>query len=93
MRRITFFLLLIFLLVACSDPRNTPLPRDISKMESIKSSLEKISPEERELVAGYIIRHTAGAAFGAAFGLKAEPIPEGMTIGRAIDEQRPSFKR
>jgi hypothetical protein len=57
-------------------------------MESIKPALEKLTPEEKELVAGYVARHTIGAAFGAAFGVKADPIPDGMTIGKAIEEQR-----
>lgn len=81
-------LLLLLVLAACSGPRDTPLPKDISKMESIKPAMEKLSPEERELVASYIMRHTVGTAFGSAFGIKTEPIPDGMTIGKAIDEQR-----
>lgn len=80
--------LLLLALAACSGPRDTPLPKDISKMDTIKPALEKLSPEEKELVAGYIMRHTVGAAFGAAFGVKTDPIPDGMTIGKAIDEQR-----
>ena len=86
MRRIVPLFLVV--LAACSNPRDTPLPRDMSKMESIKPAIEKLTPEERELVAGYIMRHTVGAAFGSAFGVKADPIPDGMTIGKAIDEQR-----
>jgi hypothetical protein len=80
--------LFLVILIACSNPRDTPLPKDISKMESIKPAIEKLNPEERELVAGYIMRHTVGEAFGGAFGIKANPIPDGMTIGKAIDEQR-----
>ena len=80
--------LLLLALAACSGPRDTPLPKDISKMDTIKPAMEKLSPEDKELVAGYIMRHTVGAAFGAAFGVKADPIPDGMTIGKAIDEQR-----
>jgi hypothetical protein len=47
MRRITY--LLFIFLAACSNPRDTPLPKDISKMESIKPAIEKLTPEEREL--------------------------------------------
>lgn len=86
MRWIILFLIIV--LAACSGPRDTPLPKDISKMESIKPAVEKLTPEERELVAGYVMRHTVGAVFGEAFGVKVEPIPDGMTIGKAIDEQR-----
>jgi len=77
------------LLVACSGPKDTPLPRDLDKIESIKASMEKLTPDERELAAGYIMRHTIGAKLGGLFGGKEGPgIPEGMTLGKAIDEQR-----
>jgi hypothetical protein len=57
-------------------------------MESIKPQLEKLPQEERDLFAGYAMRHTIGAAMGGLFGMKADPIPDGMTIGKAIEEQR-----
>lgn len=77
------------LLAACSGPKDTLLPRDLDKMESIKPALEKLTPEERELAAGYIMRHTIGAKLGGLFGGKENPgIPEGMTLGKAIEEQR-----
>lgn len=81
-------LLLSLSLLACSGPRDAPLPKDLDKMESIKPVLEKLKPDERDLVTGYIMRHTLGAKFGSMFGVKIEPIPDGMTIGKAIDEQR-----
>lgn len=81
---IGFFLVL----VACSGPMDTPLPSDLTKMESIKPAMEKLKPEDRDLLAAYIVRHTFGAAMGAAFGVKGEPIPPGMTIGKAIAAQR-----
>lgn len=73
---------------ACSNPHNTALPKDISSLDKIKPAIEKLTQEEKELLSGYIMRHTIGAAFGGAFGIKAEPIPDGMTIGKAIEEQR-----
>ena len=77
------------LLTACSEPKDAPLPQDLSKMESLKPTLEKLTPEERELVGGYILRQTMGAKFGEMLGgAKAAGIPEGMTIGKAIAEQR-----
>jgi hypothetical protein len=77
------------LFAACSGPKDTPLPHDLDKMESIKSSMEKLTPEERELAAGYITRLTIGAKLGGLFGGKEGPgIPEGMTLGKAIEEQR-----
>lgn len=76
-------------LAACSGPKDTPLPTDLQKMESIKPAMEKLTPEERELAAGYIMRYTIGAKLGGLFGGKEGPgIPEGMTLGKAIEEQR-----
>ncbi len=77
-------------LVACSGPKDTVVPKEIDKMDTIKPSLDKLTTEERELFAGYAIRHTLGAKMGALFGVKDAPagIPDGMTIGKAIDEQR-----
>lgn len=76
-------------LAACGGPKDTPLPKDLEKMESIKPAMEKLTPEERELAAGYIMRHTVGAKLGGLFGGKEGPgIPEGMTLGKAIEEQR-----
>jgi hypothetical protein len=79
----------LILLIACNGAKNTLIPRDIDKMESIKPAMEKLTPEERELAAGYIMRHTLGAKLGGLFGVKEGPgIPEGMTLGKAIEEQR-----
>lgn len=87
--RILTILLSSIVLVACSGPKDTPLPRDLDKMDTIKPAMEKLTAEERELTAGYIMRHTIGAKLGGLFGGKEGPgIPEGMTIGKAIEEQR-----
>ena len=87
--RILIILLSSILLAACSGPKDTPLPRDLDKMDTIKPAMEKLTPEERELAAGYIMRHTIGAKLGGLFGGKEGPgIPDGMTIGKAIEEQR-----
>lgn len=87
--RILTILLVSVVLAACSGPKDTPLPRDLDKMDIIKPAMEKLTPEERELAAGYIMRHTIGAKLGGLFGGKEGPgIPEGMTLGKAIEEQR-----
>lgn len=79
----------LILLIACNGAKNTRIPHDIDKMESIKPAMEKLTPEERELAAGYIMRHTLGAKLGGLFGGNEGPgIPEGMTLGKAIEEQR-----
>ncbi len=65
------------------------MPTDISKWsETVKPALQKLKPEEKVLFAQYAIRHTVGAAMAGLIGDKADPIPEGMTIGKAIEEQR-----
>jgi len=91
------FLLLPFclawLLVACSNPLNAPVPKDLGNMESLKPAMEKLKPEEKELLAAYVVRHSVGAVFGKAFGVQPEPIPEGMTVGKALDEQRAFVER
>jgi hypothetical protein len=86
--RLGLFTLFLVLCVGCGDPKNTALPQDLSKMESIKPAVEKLKPEDRDLLAGYIVRHGVGAAIGNAFGVKQEAIPAGMTIGKAINDQR-----
>lgn len=87
--RILIILFSVLALVACDGTKGTPIPRELDKMETIQPAMEKLTAEERELVAGYIMRHTVGAKLGALFGGKEGPgIPEGMTIGKAIEEQR-----
>lgn len=77
------------LLVACGDHHDTRVPADISKWrDSVKPSLQKLTPDEQVLFAQYVRRHTILADEVGLNGDKADPIPEGMTIGRAIEEQR-----
>jgi hypothetical protein len=77
------------LLVACSDPHDTRVPADISKWSTtVKRSLQKLTPEEQGLFTQYVRRHTIVAAEVGLYGDKADPIPEDMTIGKAIAEQR-----
>lgn len=80
---------LLLVLAACSGPKDTPLPRDLEKLDSLKPVLEKLTPEERELVGGYIMRVGVGSELKGVFGGEKGPgIPEGMTVGKAIEEQR-----
>ncbi len=79
---------LAVILAACSNPKNTKVPTSLDQMESIKPELEKLAPEDRQLFTGYAVRHTIGGLMGGAFGVKANPIPPDMTIGKAIEDQR-----
>jgi hypothetical protein len=76
------------IVAGCSNPKNTKIPTNIDSLDSISVSVKKLTPEEQELFAGYFMRHVIGAKMGGMFGIKATPISEGMTIGKAIDEQR-----
>ena len=76
------------LLVACGDPHDTKIPDDISKWStSVKPALQKLTPDEQALFTQYVRRHTT-AATGELVADQAVPIPEGMTLGKAIEEQR-----
>ena len=89
MRSLIVTIIMAVSIAGCSGPKETPLPRELDKMESIKPAIEKLTEEERGLVAGYIMRHTLAAKLGDLFGKAPGPgIPEGMTIGKAIEEQR-----
>jgi hypothetical protein len=81
-------LIALLILAGCSNPKNTTIPTNLDSLDSISASLKKLTPEEQQLFAGYFMRHAIGAKMGGLFGLKVTPIPEGMTIGKAIDEQR-----
>lgn len=88
MRFSNFAFIALFILAGCSNPKNTTIPTNLDSLDSISVSLKKLTPEEQQLFAGYFMRHAIGAKMGGLFGFKAAPIPEGMTIGKAIDEQR-----
>ena len=88
--KIYSILCLALLLAACSgDPHDTRVPADISKWSnSVKPSLQKLTPEERVLFSQYAVRHISGAAGAGLIGDKPDPIPDDMTIGKAIEDQR-----
>ncbi len=89
MRKACAIALTYLVLAACNSAKNTPLPQNLDKMESIKPAMEKLTPEERELAGGYIMRHALGAKMKGIFGgVEGPGIPDGMTIGKAIEEQR-----
>lgn len=76
-------------LAACNSAKNTPIPQNVENMDALKPAMEDLSPEERDLVAAYILRHTVGAQMrGLMGGGDSSGIPSGMTIGKAIEEQR-----
>lgn len=92
--RIISVLCCTLLLVACGDPHDTKVPADISRWSStVKPALQKLTPEERILFTDYVRRHTILTDEVGLHGDKADPIPKGMTLGRAISEQRDYIAR
>ncbi|WP_318432314.1 hypothetical protein [Photobacterium leiognathi] len=77
-------IILVSSITACTDPKDTVLPSDISTWESnknLKNSVQKLTDEEKKLLAAYAMR----AGLSTAFGGKG--INEGTTIGEAINIQ------
>lgn len=79
-----------FLLGACgTDPKDTLIPQDIENIDSLAPVIEKLTSEERALLAAYVMRHTLRSTLKKAFGMNAaSDIPAGMTVGRAIEIER-----
>lgn len=70
-------------LAACSGPADTPIPSDMAEWDTqLAPVLNRLKPEERDLASGYLARVKTGEIFGG------EGVPVGMTIGKAIGEQR-----
>lgn len=79
-------LALSVLLAGCSDPRKMPLPDDISKLESIKPQLEKLSEDDRKQLLGYVMRRAIASVFQGV--TKDVSTLSASTVGEAIDAQR-----
>lgn len=86
MRRV-LVLAAVLLLAACSKPLDTPVPTDSAQLDSLKPVLQKLPEEEQQLFVQYVLRRTFASGLAKLNGGKFEPIPEGMTIGKAIAEQ------
>jgi len=82
MKRMLLLILLSGVLAGCNDPHDAKIP-PLTEFSTIKTQLEKLTPEERDLLAGYMMRKTVGAAFG-----EKSPSEEGVTIGQAIEAQK-----
>lgn len=72
--------------LACSNPLNQPMPTDIKTAgddKAFKAAVEKLPQDQRELLAGYVMRAAMAEAFsgGVAKG-------NAKTVGDAIEEQR-----
>jgi hypothetical protein len=85
MTRLFSILLTCLLMAACTSAKDTPIPQDLENMTSIRPAMEKLTPDERQLLSDYLMRRALGAIVGAEY---APDVPQGMTIGKAIEEQR-----
>jgi hypothetical protein len=74
-------IVVLFSAIACSDPRSTKIPADISELPKIQSSLDRLDSTNRGRVARYEMRARMGAIFGGS------PPPASVTIGEAIKNQ------
>lgn len=79
--------LLCLTLAACSSAKDTPLPQDLSQLASIKPQVDKLTQEERELVADYVVRHALTSALQGGKDM-GSGVPAGTTLGDAIEDQR-----
>lgn len=69
--------------MSCSSARNITIPKDMSKWETeLKPYIEKLSDEDKSLLAKYLMRAKLGEAFGGG------SMQEGLTIGQAIEKQK-----
>lgn len=80
-KSLVIFTSLLFL-ASCTGAKNTVIPADMSKWDTeLKPSIDKLSDEDKALLAGYLMRSKMGEAFGG----KTE---QGITIGKAIENQK-----
>ena len=82
MKKIFMAICISLLLAACSDPKNVTISsaEDLQKNAEI---LQKLTDEEKKLLAGFILRKEMGKIFGESGG-----IAPNTKVGDAIEEQR-----
>jgi hypothetical protein len=83
--------LLLALLAACGNPLDVPLPKDAARadifgrnIDKLAPHIDRLSPEDRAMFATYMTRYMADERTARP----ARDIPAGMTIGKAIAEER-----
>ncbi|MDQ0040848.1 hypothetical protein [Variovorax boronicumulans] len=76
-------LLVLVVLCGCSKPTETVIPGDITTWDKeLAPSAQKLSDEDRKLLAGYLARAKIGEAFGG------KGVPVGTTIAAGIEDQK-----
>ncbi|WND04496.1 hypothetical protein [Acinetobacter soli] len=69
-------------IIGCSNPKSTQIPSDPDKWSELKPQIEKLSEEEQQLLAQFLMRKSMGKIVGG------NGIETGTTIGDAIQEQK-----
>ena len=84
--RMSLIVIVAMTALACAgDPADLVLPSDVSaieKDEDFVKAIKTLSEEDRELLAGYLMRRELGKAFGGA----KDGMP--VTVGEAIADQK-----
>ena len=70
----------VVLLAGCTDVKDVVINKK-EDIEAYSADLKKLSDEDKNLLAGYLIR----AEVGGLFGVKAD---YGVTVGEAISKQK-----
>lgn len=73
-------------LSGCHNPKNTEIPERLDGLTALKTDIDKLSAEERELLAGYVLRSSLSQGLVGAGELTH--VPKGTTIAQAIEQQR-----
>lgn len=75
--------LALVLLAGCSKPADHVIPSDMAAWDKdLAPVLQKLSEEDRKLMAAYLVRVKMGEVFGGA------GVPVGTTIGAALADQK-----
>lgn len=83
MKRTIALLFCIAALGGCSKPTDAVIPSDMATWDKeLAPHLKKLSDEDREKVAGYLMRAKVGEVFGG------KGMPPGTTIGQALEDQK-----
>jgi len=83
-RVIVGVLISALLLAGCSKVKSTVIPSNPKQWDTISDQVKTLDQEDKRLLTAYLMR----AGLAAAFTNNAVAIPEGTTIGDAIEQQR-----
>jgi len=70
--------------LAGCDPKRVQIPSDPDKWGNLEVHVKELNEDDQKLFAQYMARHVVGVAFDD----RNAGIPDGMTIGKAIEAQK-----